>query len=137
LAKLPTSRNQKAFLAAFHSRGGRNPTFAETSGERPARPASDNWRQESASLLLGDDLVLDLVINALWQDILLHQVVFSLVGAAFDNGVGARGSDARQGVEISGTRGIDVEQAAAGFSGLPRWSRGPRHGGGAAAGADG
>jgi hypothetical protein len=39
-------------------------------------------------MLLGDDLILDPVVNGLRNDVLLHQLVLALVGAVLDDGRG-------------------------------------------------
>ena len=64
----------------------------------------------SSALLLGDDLVLDLVVGRLRDDALLHQLVLALVRAARDDLGGIGLADTRQRVELIGGRGIDVEQ---------------------------
>lgn len=45
--------------------------------------------------LLGDDFGLDTVINIRLQDVLVEQVVLTLIGAAFDNRGSARLADTR------------------------------------------
>ena len=50
--------------------------------------------QHSASLLVGDDLVLDLVVDGLWNDVLVDQLVLALVRASFDDSFGACIADA-------------------------------------------
>jgi hypothetical protein len=67
-----------------------------------------------SSLLLGDNLVLDAVIGLLRHDVLVHQIVLALVGAALDDRRGIRLADARQRIEIVGARGINIEQVGLG-----------------------
>ena len=46
------------------------------------KPAHD---AKQLRLLLGDDLVLDAVVDVLRDDLLVHQIVLALVGAALDD----------------------------------------------------
>ncbi len=48
----------------------------------------------SGSLLLGDDLVLDLLVDARRDDLLRYELVLPLVGAAGDDRLGARFANA-------------------------------------------
>ncbi len=83
-----------------------------------------SWRR---SLLLGDDLVLDSLIDAFGHDLFLPQFVFALVGAAGDDRLGANVSDALERLQFFLARRVDVEQGrggggrgAAGLAGAAR-----------------
>ena len=79
------------------------------SASRPLRKRGE-VRKTASALLLGDDLVLDAVIGLLRDDILVHEVVFALVGPARDDLCGIGLADAGQRVELVGGGGVDVEQ---------------------------
>jgi hypothetical protein len=59
--------------------------------------------------LLGDDLVLDLVVDALRQNTAGDELVFSGVGAVVDDALGVGVADAGDGLELVGRGGVDVD----------------------------
>ncbi len=61
-------------------------------------------------LLLGDDLVLDLVVGGLRENLLLHQVGFLGIGTAVNNLLRINGADAGQGVELVLGGRVDIQQ---------------------------
>ena len=79
-------------------------------GSLSENAVKDGAARRARSLLLGDDLVLDLVIDALGNDLLLIELVLALVGPALHDRHGARRAYARQSVQLLHRRGIDVEQ---------------------------
>src|SRR5262249_42003048 len=62
------------------------------------------------SLLLGDDLVLDLVVCRFRDDALLHELVLALVRPALDDLVRIGGADPGKFVEVRLRSGIDVQR---------------------------
>src|SRR5258706_15624527 len=81
-----------------------------------ARIRTTRWlaMTNRSALLLGDDLVLDLVVGCLRHDLLLDQLILTLVGAALDDGCRIGLADPRERVEFFGAGGIDVEQVGLG-----------------------
>ena len=63
---------------------------------------------------------LDGVIDALRDDLLLHQFILALVGAAGDDRLGADVADALERLQIRQARRIDVEQGRLGGAWPPR-----------------
>ena len=64
-------------------------------GQICARPVpARNMRPAISLMLLGDNLILDPVIDGLRNDFLLHELVLALVGTVFDYGVGPDIADA-------------------------------------------
>ena len=61
-------------------------------------------------LLLGDDLVLDVIIDALRNDVLLHQLILALVRAAFDDAGAAHVANTLECAELFLRGTVDVEQ---------------------------
>ena len=61
--------------------------------------------------LLGDDQVLDVVVDVLGHDLAVEQLVLALVGATFDDRVGARFADALSLMRSRGTR-VEVSSAS-------------------------
>src|SRR5438132_10523880 len=72
-------------------------------------PAQTHSGSEAVLLLLGDDLVLDLVVDGLWDDVLLDQLIFPLVRPPFDDGFGACIADAFEGHQLVGFGTVDVD----------------------------
>src|SRR5262252_3118064 len=66
-----------------------------------------------AGLLLGDDVILDLVVGGLGQDLLLHQLVLPLVGAVLDDLLGVGVSDTRDALELSLAGRVQVQRLVA------------------------
>ena len=85
---------------------------------RPLGFRSDGGSR-AASVLPGDNLALDLGVDACRNDLLLHQLVLTLVRPVLDDVGGALVADPWQGLNIGRARRINVEQlgGAAAFAG--------------------
>jgi hypothetical protein len=59
--------------------------------------------------LVGDDLVLDLVVDALGQDAARDELVLGGVRASVDDAFGVGVADAGDGLELIGGGGVDVD----------------------------
>src|SRR3984893_19602858 len=75
-----------------------------------APPQAGEVKGRRSALLLGDDLVLDLVVCRLRDDALLHQFVLALVGTALDDRSRVSLADARQRFVLFGARRVYIEQ---------------------------
>src|SRR5437868_11518130 len=71
--------------------------------------------------MTGDDLIFDLVVDALGENAARDELVFSRVGAAIDDALGVGIADAADGFELVGCRSVDIERRCAGFRCGRRW----------------
>lgn len=60
--------------------------------------------------MAGDDLILDLVIGSLGKNATRDELVFGGVGAAVDDALRVRVTDAGKGFELVGSGGVNVER---------------------------
>jgi len=70
---------------------------ADGTGRRPSRALSR------------DDFIFDLVVDVLWNDLALNEIVFSVVGPMRNDRLGARRPDARQFIERLGRSAVDID----------------------------
>src|SRR5215475_6041939 len=81
-----------------------------------SRRARDGWRSAddarsaTSSLLRGDHKVLDLVVRGLGNDLLLDQLVLTLVGPAVDDLLRVGITDSRKRLQVVGGRAIEINQ---------------------------
>ena len=101
-------------------RGNRYPGRVNTAParEQPGAGRAPGHRA-GRLLLLGDDLVLDPVIDALCEDLLRHELVLAVIGPALDDRCGARRTDTGQGFKFRHRGAVQVDEID-----LGRWRDG-------------
>ena len=60
--------------------------------------------------MLGDDLILDAVVGLLGDDSAADELVFAGVGATIEDALGVGVADAREGLELFGIGGVNVDE---------------------------
>src|ERR1700728_366603 len=101
----------------LHAAGERNKGKGSLCTEILKRFCAENPRQlfwcgrsRGAGLrLLGDDLIFDFVVRGLGNNFLLHEVKLRAIGTAGNDLLRVGVSNSRQGLELIGSRRIDVE----------------------------